>query len=217
MINLQLPKQKTSLPTIKRIYKVLGDIIHPFAQQKMESLRFEGPVEIDETLLYRLKRGYRGRLTKVRVWLVGIKCRLSRRFVIYPVLRRTRPVILSILDQHVEKMAVVYTDSFSVYVNNRVRPKTSHLTDHSYLHLWVDHSKGFIYSLRAEIHTNTIERAWRTVKTFMRKENPRKYILSRISKLFFFHTYGLLERNQILMQLMRTARTPSRNYAYVRE
>jgi len=36
-----------------------------------------GPVEIDETLFYRKKRGRYGRISKIKYWVFGILCRTT--------------------------------------------------------------------------------------------------------------------------------------------
>jgi transposase-like protein len=206
LMHRNFPQRKISLAAVRTVFDGLERALHPFALDEMKSLFLSGPVELDETLLYKLKRGYRGRLIKTKIWLFGIKCRKTKKFVLYPMARRNRFRVMSIIQKHVREMSVIYTDCFSIYVNNRTRPKTSFLKGLNYVHLWVDHSRGFISELTSIVHTNTVERSWRSVKTFMRRENPRKKIALKISKYLFFDNYTVDERMNLLVHIIALIR-----------
>ena len=92
---------------------------------------FSGHIEIDETKLYKQKvsnacaRPY----NYGDIWIIGLKERGSNNFI-YPVENRTEEVFLLLLLKHTSiRITVVYTDSFSVYVNNKVNPAVSKLKD----------------------------------------------------------------------------------------
>ncbi len=53
--------------------------------------------------------------------------------------KRLRENIMIIILRHVKKKAIIYSDCFSVYVNNKAYPKYSFLSDYGYFHLYVDH------------------------------------------------------------------------------
>jgi len=136
--------------------------MNEFVRNSMRNCLLEGPVEIAETLIYKIKRGQaHGRLTKIRIWLFGIKSRETGNFVLYPLRFRTRDVILRIILRHVPHGGIV---------NNRMTPKTSHLTQLGYHHFFVEHQSFFVSPLSNNINTNTIVRMWRC---FIKMFSPR--------------------------------------------
>ncbi len=122
-----------------------------------------GPVEIDECLLYKMKRGNVGRLCKTKVWIFGLKCRTTKKYIFYLLFNRTRRIIQKILLRHINKNSVIISDCFSAYVNNRIKPKFSYLKELGYFHLYVNHSISFVSGSQKDIHTKGIERTWKSL------------------------------------------------------
>jgi len=60
------------------------------------------------------------------------------------------------------------SDDFSVYVNNRVYPRTSKIIQNmphkNFWHRWVNHSMRFVDPFDSNIHINTIERLWKDLR-----------------------------------------------------
>jgi len=103
--------------TIKSIhvyYKKFMMILNIYVKDEMRNIMLEGPVEIDECMIYKIKRGInrRGRLGRIRTWLFGLKCRTSSRIILYPVLERTRTKLLQIILRHVRREALIYSHHF---------------------------------------------------------------------------------------------------------
>jgi len=53
-------------------------------------------------------------------------------FIILPVYCRTKETLIPIIEKYITKGSIIYSDSFSVYVNNYTKPKSSHLTSLGY-------------------------------------------------------------------------------------
>ena len=158
-----------------------------------------GPVELDETLVYRTKKSRAlGRVIRIKIWLIGIKCRVTKRFVLYPTRFRDRNLVLRILQRHVQPNAVVFTDCFSMYVNNRTSPKQSHLSQYGYLHIFINHKRHFVSHINNSIHTNTIERVWGSLKKFIRLFNPRFFVCLCLTKYHFCEVYDEEARERII-------------------
>ena len=155
-----------------------------YVRRELSTILLDGPVEIDETLIYKVKRGQAdGRLAKIRIWLFGIKSRQSGRFVLYPLLYRDKEALYKIILTHVPYGSLIYSDCWSAYVNNKTSPKTSHLANLGYLHLFVDHSVRFVSSISNTIHVNTIERLWQSVKKYIRIYRPKIFINEYLAKI----------------------------------
>ena len=207
LIRQNIPNAKANVKTVRRWFQKLDLLISPFIQREMTNQRFDGEVEIDETLIYRVKKSLaRGRPIRNRFWLFGIKSRVNKRFVIYATRFRDRDTLTRLILRHVERYSIIFTDCYSIYVNNRVTPKRSLLSKYGYLHLFVNHSEHFVHPILNHIHTNTIERMWRSVKQFTRIFTPKKFIDIAVIKFYFVSVYSRDERERLLVRLMQSKR-----------
>ena len=180
-----LTQNPNSLPTIRYYTKLFRYMIHLFIQEYLDNTILPGLVEIDEACIYKIRRGRHGRLAHIVFWVFGLKCRSSKKVVIYPVLNRTRAQLFALIQKHVLPGTKIYSDRFSCHWNNRRDPPESHLVRLGYLHEGINHSREFVDALDSSIHTNTIERAWRSLKLKFRNYKPRKYIKELISEFIF--------------------------------
>jgi len=197
-----LPNSCCSLKTIKKYTKIFRNIIHIFVQRELLNLMLPGPVEVDEACLYRLRKSNRGRLAKTICWVFGMKCRSTRRIVIYPVLYRTRGDLIPLIRAHVIPGATIYSDRFSAYFNNRVKPSVSHLSVYGYNHFGINHSKHFVSKFSDQIHTNTIERTWRSLKEKLKYNKPRIETDKFISEFMFENWVPAFERYDFMINLI---------------
>jgi len=195
--------EKISLNTIKKYVKSLRLLIHIYVQQILSNTILPGPVEIDEACCYKLRRGNCGRLAKTVYWIFGLKCRTTKKVIIYPILYRNRATIIPIIRKHVSPGAIIYSDMFSCYFNNRHSPPESHLKNFGFTHYGVNHSIEFVSSIDASIHTNTIERVWRGLKGKLRDEKPRKYIHEFISEYIMEGWIAPEDRYFFIMSLLQ--------------
>ena len=146
-----------------------------------------GEIEIDETHLYKVKHFQRfGRKYKMQyIWIVGLKERKSGLVLLFPTLKRDQQKIMNIILKHVEIHSTIYSDSFSVYVNNRKFPAESKLMNYGYIHYFVNHKYNFVSLILNTIHINSIEREWRSLKQLVTEYHPKRlYVLT--SGVYYF-------------------------------
>jgi len=150
----------------------------------------EGEIELDESQLYQKKKSEAPGRPYVydTIWLIGFRERHSQKFLIYPTVRRTEEVFIPLLLKHVKVKSLIYSDNFSTYVNNRVFPPESKLTQWGYRHKFVNHKIEFVNGIFKEIHTNTVERLWRTVKEHIRRHKTKSLYLLCIGRFYFHRT-----------------------------
>jgi len=162
-----------------------------------ENCLLEGEIEIDETKLYKKKVSYAPArpYSYDDIWLIGFKERNSQRFLIFPTDDKGSSVFIPLLIVHVKLKSTIYTDGFSVYVNTRKFPHESKLQEFGFVHHFNEHKISFVNELFKEIHTNTIERLWRTLKTHIRKHQTRKLYLLCIGR-FFFQPFSPISRKE---------------------
>lgn len=112
-----------------------------------------GDVEVDETYIGGPRRGKRGRGAENKTAVVGMAQRKGQvKAVVVPDVRRK--TVLPLIEQHVEKGAVIHTDEFMI---------CDILPDNGYDHKRVMHGQKVYVS--GDIHTNSIEGFWALVKT----------------------------------------------------
>ncbi len=69
-----------------------------------------------------------------------------------------------------------------------------------YRHFGINHSKRFVNFFNNRIHTNTIERCWRSLKAFTKIQQPKKELDSYISQYIF---EGLVEKKDRMHTLIK--------------
>ena len=203
-----LVTRQIGLKTVSKYVKLLRLMINLEVHEQLSNMILPGPIEIDEACIYKLKRGNHGRLAKIIYWVFALKCRTTKKIIIYPVLYRTRDIIFPLIQRRALPGTVIYSDMFSVYWNNRRNPPQSHLETLGYIHYGVNHSIEFVSSLSSHIHTNTIERARRTLKQKLRNYKPKKFIAECISEFmieawvpkderYYFYLYLIYKYNKM--------------------
>jgi len=188
--------------TINHYFQVFNKITIKYYEEKLNTIMFDGSVEIDESFLYRIKRtkAIRKRYNSKSCWLFGIIQRETREFVIIPVLTRDEETLIPLILKYVQIGATIYSDCFSTYLKNNVFPKESKLIQYGYHHQWINHKVEFVSSYFSHVHTNTIERLWLTIKTDFRKKNIKKISYTHIARFYFHHTLTEDEQLDILMK-----------------
>lgn len=174
-----------SKKTCVRWYKIFRRIIHASILNN-ESVKIGGTgctVEVDETYLCKRKYNVGRVLISQSVWVVGGICRENGKIFLRTVTRRNAENLTAILNECVEPGTTVITDCWRGY--NR-------LTDNGFHHLTVNHKLNFVDPVNRDIHTQRIERLWKSVKSYIPKNVRRQYIQQHLSKFIDFQNsnYG---------------------------
>lgn len=113
-------------------------------------------VEIDESHL--IKRKYNvGRIpVSNAVWVVGGICRETGAVFLKTVRQRNRETLEELILEHVILGTKIITDCWRGYVN---------LNNLGFIHVTVNHSLNFVDPSDRTVHTQTIERVWRSLKS----------------------------------------------------
>lgn len=128
----------------------------------MPIITLPGPVvEIDECHVGARIRGAHGRRPAPGKIVFGMKCRATGRFLLFPIPDKSKETLLPILVDHVEEGTEVISDKYSSYVTRNGR---SHLEEIGFDHYFINHSLHFVDPIQPFIHTNNIERTWRSLK-----------------------------------------------------
>lgn len=190
--------------TIKRYFRIFNLIALAHYEQQLNSILLEGEVELDESHLVKEKKSFAPHRSYQlsSIWIFGIKKRDSKAkaFVIVPVESRDCATLLPYILKHIKLGTTIYTDSYTVYVNNNKFPRESKLDPYGYPHLFVNHRIQFVSPICKKIHTNGIESLWSDVKKDLRKMNLIKVYSLGIARYFFHKTLKEEEQIQILLK-----------------
>jgi hypothetical protein len=144
--------------------------------------RIGGPgqiVEIDETLIVRRKYN-RGRVLRSGWLFGGIERRNDGQFKCFMrmVYDRSSSHLLHLIRQHVLPETHIITDGWGAYNN---------LASIGYQHSVVIHEENFVSPDNSDVHTQTIEATWSSLKRFIRARGGNKggYYLEYICEYLF--------------------------------
>lgn len=119
--NYDFVSKPTNVNTIRRYYTIFCKVILEYYQEELNHILLEGEVEIDESHLFREKKSQapHRRYKMSSVWVFGMKQRNSSKFVLIPLKTRNEQTLIPIIRKHIKFGSTIFTDSFSVYVNNK--------------------------------------------------------------------------------------------------
>jgi transposase-like protein len=138
-------------------------------------------VEVDES--YVCKRKYNtGRiLVKQSIWLVGGICRETNEVFLRFVEKRNSETLTSIIVNSIEPGTTIITDCWRGYLN---------VERNGYFHYTVNHKYFFVSPENQEVHTQKVERLWRTVKSYIPKNVRREFLESYGSSFLVVRKIG---------------------------
>ena len=189
---------KLNINTTRRYFSLFCQITLDYYEDQMASILLDKEVEIDETHLYREKKSSAPhRPYKLSsIWLFGMKQRQSSKFFIIPLKNREESTLIPYIRKHVKMGSTVYSDSFSVYVNNH--RKTSKLAQYKYVHYFINHKLEFLSQVSEEIHTNSIEGIWHEVKQDLKKRRTTSKYMFAIARFYFHKTLSKEQQIRLL-------------------
>ena len=172
---------KVSRPTVIRVHKMIRDMMCQF--NRAHRKRIGGPglvVEIDECHIHSRKNGV-GRIEEGELWwVVGGICRQTREMFVVVVDYRNQGTLSKVIFENVEAGSLIYTDCWRCY--NKVGQ-----TNLNFEHKTVNHSQNFVSPDDPDVYTNTIERAWRTLRERLPLQTSLFKVESYVEKFLFFH------------------------------
>ncbi|CAC5384063.1 unnamed protein product [Mytilus coruscus] len=154
-----------------------------------EIIRFQGDVELDESLFGRKIKYNRGKPTGNRIWIFGMIERSSNKIVMYPVDSRGADVLITLIQKHVEPGSRIFSDSWGAYSGlNRLGYEqftVIHKTSFKQLYINTETNE------EVQCCTNRIEGAWKIAKDHFRRINGTN------SNLFEQHLCEIVWRNHV--------------------
>lgn len=157
-------------------------------------------VEIDESKIYK-RKNHTGRLTAHEShsdWVFGGICRETKDAFFCIVEDRTENTLIQKILENVELGSHIVSDCWRSYTN---------ILNHGYIHSTVNHSENFLNPANLNIHTQTIERAWRGLKDNIPKSSRYETRLSYLIVYEFkrrtnWYNLKYEERFELLLNLI---------------
>jgi hypothetical protein len=159
-------------------------------------------VEIDETKIFR-RKNLQGRLAvgeKKLEWVFGGICRETKQNFFRFVPDRSEDTLVQVLLTNVYTGTTIMSDCWRGYQN---------LTNHSFRHKTVNHSKNFLNLDDESVHRQTIERVWPGLKENIPKSSRYEVRLSYLLVYSFkrhIDWYGMSANSRFDMVLNIIAR-----------
>ena len=155
------------------------------------------PVEIDETHLCKKKNNTGHVLEMEVVWIVDSRCREDKTVFMRYVTCRSAENLEIIICECVETGTRIITDMWRGYW---------HLNDFGFYHFTINHKYYFVDPIDRSIHTQNIERVWRSLKEFLPSPISRENLFCYLGS--FVYSYGirdvpLLDRFYHLIDLIK--------------
>lgn len=120
-------------------------------------------VEVDETHLCKRKYNVGRILLSEAVWIVGGICRETKEVFLVKTTRRNEATLRQILLDNIHPGTNVITDCWKGYLN---------IDKDGFYHATVNHRYHFVNPENVRIHTQNIERVWRSLKSSIPKSVP---------------------------------------------
>ena len=189
-----------SAPTIIGFFKEFRKMMGDFLEKNRRLIC--GPnmhVEMDETHMFKRKYNV-GRVPRsVSWWVVGGICRETGEIFAVLVRSRKKASLNEIIVQNIAPGTTILTDKWGGYVDIEALGQ-------NYVHFSVNHSRNFVNPQDRTVHTQNIERLWRTMKEEIPEETRKYEIESYINRFLFFQRYQLPSRSErfhVVLELIR--------------
>lgn len=152
--------------TVSKWYKKCREICQMKIKDSNIKLGGENvEVEIDESHLFTNKYHRGAVLTSQSIWVFGIIERISKKIFIQVVSKRDAETLNGVAEARILPGTIVFSDSWRGYKTIKTR----------HVFFQVNHSKTFVDKEDRNIHTNNIERLWRSLKDSIRGCNIQNY------------------------------------------
>lgn len=168
----------------------------------MPVISLPGPVEIDECHIGGRVKGSHGRLPAENKIIFGIFCRTTKNVLLFSVLDKKKETLLPLIIEYVDQGAEIFSDKFSTYVT---RNGKSHIEEFGYDHYYINHSVQFVDPVQPFIHTNGIERTWRSLKASIshsKRNVPQDKIQTYLDSFQFHRFFSKDSLHDALIQMI---------------
>jgi hypothetical protein len=174
--------QKTAAKFIKKTLNIFNNLNRNELYRKLGENLPNTIVEIDETHIVSRRDG-RGRILRgEKVWVIGAICRITKMIRLKIVKRRNKNVCEKFARNKISQGTTIITDCWSGYRD---------LNWCGFDHHSVNHSENFVDPNIPWVHTQNIERLWRSLKESINlKSNKMKSLLTEIRRFEFMHNFG---------------------------
>ena len=196
MTRVQTAKETTvSAKTVIRFFATVRGLVEK--HNKDHHILIGGPgktVEIDECHLH-TRKYHVGRMASGECWwVVGGICRETRQIFVVVTEARSAADLNKIIFENVRAGTRILTDCWRGY--NRVAQLGL-----GFAHATVNHKHFFVNPFDRTVHTNTIERLWRSLRESIPDQTRKENVESYIHQFVFFHN-GLIGTNKTRFELV---------------
>ena len=146
-------------------------------------------------------RSNKGSIPNSAKIIFGIKCRSTNLLLLFPVPDKAKETLFPLIVEHVDQGSQIISDKAASYVTITGR---SHLEELGFEHYYINHSVEFVDPIQNFIHTNNIERSWRSLRasiSHLKRSLSEKKIQSFIDTFQFFTYFSQESLYDVLLQM----------------
>ena len=171
---------KLSRATVVKTHKKVREMMMQYNQIHKKRIGGAGMiVEIDECHLHSRKYDV-GRIEASELWWVfGGICRQTREMFVVIVENRNQNTLSKAVFENIQSDSIIYSDCWRGY------RKLSQM-GLGFDRKTVNHSQNFVNPLDRDVYTNTVERAWRSLREDIPKQVGLDAVESYIARFMFF-------------------------------
>lgn len=175
------------------------------AISSLENIVIGGPgmtVEVDESLVFK-RKGNVGRMLANEIsetWVFGGICRETGEAFVVPVENRDSTTLLREIQRNIAPGTRILSDCWKGYSN---------VSNYGYEHSRVNHSENFVNPQDPTVHTQKVERMWRTLKSIIPKGTSEDLKWTYLAEFVFKQRSGWYQRSigeriTLLLNKLRT-------------
>lgn len=179
---------------IKKVISVFNRLNRNEFYGKLGMSLPETIIEIDETHIVSRRDG-RGRILRgEQIWVIGAICRVTKMIRLKVVKKRNKNVCERFAITKITRNRKIISDMWPGYRD---------LNWCGFDHYSVNHSENFVDPNIPWVHTQHIERLWRSLKESINlKSNKLSSLKTEIRKFEFFHNFGAKSSSEKFKQLV---------------
>ena len=168
--------------TVRSYYNLFRKILIDYDPLEIINEKLGENVEMDETHLYTFKHSKGRIIAGQKYWVVGAISRETKQIKLLLTLQRSKPILNDFALNSIHLQSNVYTDCWRGY---------NDLSSLGYNHITINHSHFYVDPNDALRHTNTVERLWRSLKTFLPGNLRYSDLKRKITEFQSLYNYGL--------------------------
>lgn len=192
---------KVNKNTVVKWFRFLREILyfHIFINNQTKIGGLGMTIEVDETHIHKRKFNVGRCLISESVWVVGGICRENKDIFLAISTKRDKNTLKEIIQNNINEGSTIITDCWKAY-------NFFGEIDRCYDHKQVNHKFNYVDPVDKTIHTQNVERLWRSLKQSLPVSCSRKHLFLYLQKFIFNQKYSycdMLSKFDLIVEVIK--------------